>query len=223
MGIIMTSAPHTTTPMPTPRYITSVGCSLISSSVGNHKDLELTQIEQSAVCSTLARHPYFAATPTTIVSLIGTVSASAISPLVLPDGIGASGFFDPNPFPGYIIQILGSDLERVVGNTFQLTWTFSSLRYGADGPIQHQAVMQLDKPGARGTFVGIIPAHVVSGKSRLATPHLWRPGSAGAPADTISVTALATGMTAQVRLLTHHDGAFAELWPALHVRLSEKG
>lgn len=203
-------------------FIATVGCSLISSSVGNHADLLLSDREAEAYADLLARYPFFAATPSSIVSLVGTVNTTTIAPLVQPEGAGTAGSFDPMPFPGYIVQILGSDLDRIVGNTFTLSWVFASLRYGATGAVTHTATLQLDKPGARGTFVGIIPANVVSGKSRLASPHIWRPSSTGAPADTLSIAALATGTTAQVRMLTHHDGAFPDLWPDLHVKLQEK-
>lgn len=206
------------------QFIASQGCELLSSSVGNHKDLLLSTDESAAMLSTFARNPYFSTSVGSIISLVGTVALTSVMPLVKPtSALAPTSTWDPIPFPGVIIQITGSDLQRVIGNSFTLSWVFASHRFGSM-PVQTQtATFQLNKPTDEGTFIGIIPATVVSGKSRLSLPHLWRPTAPDTAQDTMTIAGLAVGMTAQLRLLTHHDGAFKLLCPQLHEALQRAG
>lgn len=206
------------------RFITAIGCEVLSSSVGNHQDLDLSDDEEKAMLSAFAVNPYFSTSVASIASLVGTIALGSVMPLVLPPTAGPSvAAWDPIPFPGLVIQLTGSDLQRVIGNSFTLTWQFASHQFGTMGVQTQTATFQLNKPSDEGTFIGLIPATVVSGKSRLALPYIRRPFTSDSPVDTMTISGLAVGMTAQARLLTHHDGAFRSLYPRLHAALQKKG
>lgn len=190
--------------------ISTLGCKLISSTVGTDDNLLLSQSEERAFGDVLSTTPYFVQDTSTVASLVATQYCADLMPLY-PAGTTA---YDPMPFPGFILQIVGSDLDRPVGNNFDITWTFASTAHGP-APFTQKATFTLTKPSSEGTLIGIIPALTLAGKVRLALPRLLRLAGAGTPIDKITIAGLSSLMTAQVRILTHHDGGFPLLWPQL--------
>lgn len=205
------------------KAISTVGCKLLSCSLGDPEALTFRQIERDAWLASLAMHGDFILGSTDSIDLPPATDVEFWWLWNGPSATSAYSAMRPEPIPGLIVTITASDLTRIVGMKFSLRWRFAyqvGTGYNGGAPptgVTHEAMFELENDVRSGIRIMIVPAQVVNGRLCLAMPYIQSANNPGF--NNIRQEGVIAPLTANVRAITRHETTLRDLSPAEYTAL----